>query len=79
MSEPTKRVRIRVTPDLRREYVREGAKGILEIGVKETAKQGKANGRVRELVAKHFNVPLKNTIIISGSQSRSKMILIHAQ
>ena len=73
-----KKLRIKVLPDVKREYVRRDAKGVLLIGIKEPAKEGRANHRVRELLSAHLDVPVKNVIIVSGTKARSKMILVYA-
>jgi len=70
-------VRVRVTSDTKKDGVNEGKKGVLEVSVKDPAKNNRANVRVCELLADHFRVPRKNVIITKGSESRSKMILVY--
>ncbi|TAK58971.1 DUF167 domain-containing protein [Patescibacteria group bacterium] len=70
-------VRVRVTSDTKKNAVNEGKKGVLEVSVKDPAKNNRANVRVCELLAEHFGVPRKNVIITKGSESRSKMILVY--
>ncbi len=72
-----KQFRVRVTSSAKREYCTEKQGGILEIAVREKAKNGKANERVRELVANFCDVPFKNVHIIKGAHASAKMILVY--
>ncbi len=66
-------VRVRVTPDSRREKVLEVERDTLSMQLKEPAKGNRANERVRELLAEHFSVNLKRVRMISGARSRTKV------
>jgi uncharacterized protein (TIGR00251 family) len=48
----------------------------IEIKVCSKAKDNKANLEVIDIVAKFFNQPIKNVIIISGKKSRDKTVFI---
>ncbi|PKL31790.1 hypothetical protein CVV43_01535 [Candidatus Saccharibacteria bacterium HGW-Saccharibacteria-1] len=50
--------------------------GSLNIYIREIAAYGKANAGVIKLLAKHYNVPKTNIIILKGSTSRHKIINI---
>lgn len=50
--------------------------GSLNIYIREIAADGKANAGVIKLLAKHYNVPKTNIIILKGSTSRHKIINI---
>ncbi len=47
-----------------------------EISVREKAERNMANGRVLELVAVHFKVPVNKVRIVNGHHHPSKLVLI---
>lgn len=65
-------VRVKVTPDARREKMEELKTGVFVIAVKEPAEQNRANARVRELLARHFHVPVEKVRMRTGARSGSK-------
>ena len=69
--------KVRVTTSSRREYVKEKKKGELEMAVREKPKEGKANEKVRELVASFCHVPIKNVYLIKGSRVSVKLIRVY--
>lgn len=73
-----KEVRVKVTPNSKREYVEEAPFDTLRIGVAEPTEGNRANDRVREMVAEHFSVPVKNVQIIKGARERSKIVRIYS-
>jgi|GEM_PF-1393437 len=60
-----------VLPDLHAQ-----AGGRLEISIKQKPEAGKANGRVQELVVKHYEVPAERVRIIKGKRSATKVLLV---
>lgn len=72
-----RKIRVRVTPKSKKESVREGVKGIVHVTVFEDSKKGRANSRVRELLALHYHIPLKRVLVTRGSTTRSKTILLY--
>ena len=48
-----------------------------KIAVKEPAKQNLANTRVRELIARHFALPIAKIRIVNGHHSPSKLLSIN--
>lgn len=57
----------------------EGVKNLLtgyEVKVKEPAKDGKANKRAIELLAKYFNTSKSSVVIKSGHTARTKIVEI---
>lgn len=66
-------VRVQVRPGSKRESLIETEGKTLTIAVKEPAKQGLANARVREILADHFGVPATNVRMISGHRSPRKI------
>lgn len=69
-------VRVRVTPDAKKESIIETDGQMLTISVKEPAKQNLANERVKILVAEHYGVQVKKVKMITGHHSRQKMFSI---
>ena len=65
-------IKVRVTPDARREVVREREPNVLKISVREPAAGNAANTRVRELVAMYCKVPLTAVRLVTGARSPNK-------
>ena len=66
------KIRVTVTPLSRRERIVMGKQGILEIAVRESAEQGAANERVRQLVALHYKVGIPAVRLVTGAHSPRK-------
>ncbi|HEY4473727.1 MAG TPA: DUF167 domain-containing protein [Candidatus Paceibacterota bacterium] len=77
MSDTRKQYRVHVTTNSRREYLKEKKEEVLEVAVREKPKEGRANERVRELVADFCRVPVKNVRIIKGAYSSGKIVLVY--
>jgi uncharacterized protein YggU (UPF0235/DUF167 family) len=71
-----KTIRVEVRPSVKRESVSERADGSLEIHVREKAERNMANTRVRELIARHFNVSPKRVRILTGHRSARKTVQV---
>ncbi|MBU6323388.1 MAG: DUF167 domain-containing protein [Patescibacteria group bacterium] len=69
-------VRVRVTPDARRERVLEVERDTLSMQIKEPAERNLANKRVRTLVAEHFGVSEKRVSMVSGARSLTKVFSV---
>lgn len=54
----------------------EKKKDELKISVKEPAQRNLANSRVRELLAKHFNIPISAVRLLNGHRSPNKLFSI---
>ena len=67
-------VRVKVEAGAKKEVVEVLPNNRLKIAVKQKAKAGGANARVIELVAKHFNVPVKKVHITRGHNTPSKIV-----
>ena len=65
-----------VTPGAKRELLEKTGDDSFALTVREQAKQNLANGRVREVLAQFFSVPLSHVRIISGHRSPKKIISI---
>lgn len=68
-------VRVRATPDAKREVVLE-RNGVFLISTKEQAKDNAANDRIRYLLARELSVPEKAVRLKSGHRSASKMFAV---
>jgi len=69
-------VKVKVTPDAKKEKLEQKQKDLFEISVREKAKQNMANNRVVELLARHFGIIKGSVRIISGHHSPSKIISV---
>ncbi len=69
-------IKIKVTPNTKKESFVKISDDHFEVSVKEKAERNMANTRVRELVAEHFGVPVGKAKIISGHHSPSKIFAI---
>lgn len=66
-------VRVRVTPDAKRESFIQVDEKTFSAAVKEPAEQNLANTRVKELVAAHFRMAVGKIQMIAGHRSRQKV------
>jgi len=69
-------VRVKVTPKAKREQLKVVSDAELSVSVKEPAERNLANGRVRELLAEHFEVPIGKVRLISGHHSPRKIFSV---
>lgn len=69
-------LRIRVKPGAKEESVRKLSGNELEVKVSTLPERGRANERVRELLADHFGVSKSRVRILKGSGGRRKLIEI---
>ena len=69
-------IRAHVTADARRDRLEKSKDGSYMVSVHVPARGNQANERVRELVAKEFQVPVTKVRIFSGHRSRSKLLVI---
>lgn len=66
-------VKVRVIPKAKKETVSKIDDQIFEMTVKEPAERNLANNRIKELLAKEYDVKIESVRIISGHHSGSKM------
>jgi len=71
-------IKVRAITGAKRESVRVIADDTIAIAVKEKPERNLANLRIIELVARHFDLPVKNVRIVKGRRSPSKMFSIDA-
>ena len=69
-------IRVRVNVDAKKESFAQTTEDSFVVGVKEPAEQNRANVRVLELVAKHFNISPKQIRIISWHHSPGKILSV---
>lgn len=67
---------VRVAPGERRERLQKQSPGEWLVSVKEPAEGGRANARVREMVAREFGVPLHAVHIEAGYHSQKKRLVV---
>jgi uncharacterized protein (TIGR00251 family) len=48
----------------------------LEIKVTSEPKDNKANIEVREIIARFFNLPIQDVVLVSGEKSRNKVVCL---
>ncbi len=66
-------VRVQVKPDSRKESLSQTDEKTYSISVKEPAKQGLANDRVKELLARELGVKIQKIRLVSGHRSPRKI------
>ena len=69
-------IKIKVTPNAKKEKFERKQEDFFEIAVKEKAKQNMANERAREIIARYFGIIKGKVRIISGHRSPSKIISV---
>jgi uncharacterized protein (TIGR00251 family) len=69
-------IRVRVTPNAKKELVEEIEPGFLRVRVHEAPENGKANERVIELLSEYYALPESNIILKHGAKSRDKLFNI---
>ncbi len=69
-------IRVRVTADTKKESFIKSDEDSFLVSVKEPAEQNRANKRVLELLAEHFNISPRQIRIISGHHSPGKIFSI---
>ncbi len=67
------KIQVKVSPNSREPGVKE-IEGVLRVKVDAPAKEGKANKRLVEILAKHFAIPKSSIKIVKGLTSKSKVI-----
>lgn len=67
-------IHVKVIPGVRKEEWKVKSHDHFEAKVRENAQYNKANTRVLELVAKHFNTSINRVRIVNGHHSPSKLI-----
>jgi len=69
-------IKVIVTAGAKKEILKKKKENTFEISVKEKAERNLANGRVLEIVAEYFKVPVKKVRIVNGHQHPHKLMII---
>ena len=69
-------VKVKVTPNAKREVLSKISDDTFAISVREKALRNMANSRVREVLATHLKIPVGKVRLISGHRSRSKIFSV---
>ncbi len=69
-------VKVKVVPNSKKAKVEQTEGGILRVNVDAPAKEGKANKRLVEILAKYFSKPKSSIRIVKGRTSKNKVIEI---
>jgi uncharacterized protein (TIGR00251 family) len=67
------KIQVKVRPNSRTEEVSQERESFI-VKVKEPPKEGKANQAVIKLLAEHFGVPQSQVRILSGFNSKNKVV-----
>ena len=67
------KIQVKVSPNSRKPKVRE-IEGVFMVKVDAPAKEGKANKRLVEILARHFSRPKSSIKIVKGLTSKNKVI-----
>lgn len=72
-------IKVKVSPDSKKEIFEQISDERFKISVKEPAKMNLANRRVVELVARHFKVLSGKVRLVSGHRSRNKILSVDVE
>lgn len=71
-------LQVKVTAGAKTEKVEELSPGVFRVRTNIAPEKGKANERVRELLAEHLGVPRMSVYIKSGHTSRNKIFVLES-
>ncbi len=69
-------VKVKVVPNSKKAKVEQTEGGVLRVNVDAPAKEGKANKRLVEILAKYFSKPKSSIRIVKGQTSKNKVVEI---
>ncbi len=70
------RVNVKVVPNSKKAKVEQTEGGVLRVNVDAPAKEGKANKRLVEILAKYSSKPKSSIRIVKGRTSKNKVVEI---
>ncbi|PIV64459.1 MAG: hypothetical protein COZ37_07050 [bacterium (Candidatus Ratteibacteria) CG_4_10_14_3_um_filter_41_18] len=70
------KIQVKVIPNSKKVKVEKNETGSLRVKVDAAAREGKANKRLVEILAKYFSKPKSSIRILKGLASRNKVIEI---
>ena len=69
-------LKVKVFPNSKKEEIIKKSEDEFEIKVKEKAEKGKANKRVKEVLAKYLNISEEKLVLVRGAKQRNKIFKI---
>lgn len=66
-------IKVRVTPESKKEEIIEKSEDSYTVKVKEKAEEGKTNRRVKEMLAAYFNVHLGKIRLLKSGRKQNKI------
>lgn len=69
-------LKVKVFPNSKKEEIIKKSEDKFEIKVKEKAEEGRANKRVKEVLARYLNISEEKLILIRGAKQRNKIFKI---
>ena len=69
-------LKVKVFPNSKKEEIIKKSEDEFEIKVKEKAERGRANKRVKEVLARYLNVSEEKLILIRGAKQKNKIFKI---
>jgi uncharacterized protein len=72
-------IKVYVTPNAKQSRLVKVSDDYFEVWVDERTVAGRANKRLSEILAKHFNVPKSKISILRGTRSRDKTVQVILQ
>ena len=70
------KIKIKAKPNSRENKITEITENYFEVKVTVPPEKGKANEKIRELLARHFNIPKSKIELISGESYKEKIFEI---
>jgi uncharacterized protein (TIGR00251 family) len=70
------KLEVKLTPRAARDEIGVRREGVLQVRVKASPVDGKANEALRRLIAKRAGVPKSQVTIVRGERSRQKLLAI---
>jgi uncharacterized protein len=72
------KIEVTVKPNSRKEGVEQLPTGTYKVSVNAPPKEGRANERVIELLARHFKIPKTSVVILRGHKGKRKLVEVAA-
>ena len=69
-------VKVKVKPESKRDEIHKISVDRFEVFVRAPAERGMANGKVKELLAKYYKLPITKVRLITGHTSPSKIFAV---
>ena len=69
-------LKVKVFPNSKKEEIIKKSEDKFEIKVKEKAEEGRANKRVKEVLARYLNISEEKLILIRGAKQKNKIFKI---